>query len=121
MSLSFVSNEFASIQYFWKRKKKENLMQTKEKIDGKAPQYSDCEIPVTFLKCQVYHKWEFNVWLTNTLTWKPEDASSQSALTWMARSPFWKRGEEGLTCTLGFLLAITLDSLINWESYFLTF
>ena len=56
MSLSFVSNEFASIQYFWKRKKKENLMQTKEKIDGKAPQYSDCEIPATFVKCQVYHK-----------------------------------------------------------------
>ena len=56
MSLSLVSNEFASIQYFWKRKKKENLMQTKEKIDGKAPQYSDCEIPATFVKCQVYHK-----------------------------------------------------------------
>lgn len=36
MLLSFVSNEFASIQYFWK-KKKENLMQTKEKIDGKVP------------------------------------------------------------------------------------
>ena len=31
-------------------------MQTKEKIDGKAPQYSDCEIPTTFVKCQVYHK-----------------------------------------------------------------